>query len=302
MVIRLKTRKKKINPGQGEFDFTRPIEQDRNFHLGGRSFYFFDFDDNVAYLSTPIILFDKDTHEEVHISSGEFALHSKAIGKEGKYQNFYINFQDENGSFRNFRDQKLRFRDRLVGNAQAFIEDVKEALSCKHHSWKAPSWNHFVHATYNRRPVSIITARGHHPETIIEGIDLLVRDGHIPNRPNFLTIYPVNHPEVRAEFGDPHFQSSVPEMKKRAIRKSVEAAIEKYGLNHHHRFGMSDDDPANIELITEEMMELKQLYPEMSFFVIETYEDSFTKREVLAHSTRDIVSQKESIQDQLSLF
>jgi hypothetical protein len=40
---------KKIK-GQLSFEFDIPKEQDRNFHLGGRSFYFFDFDDNVVYL------------------------------------------------------------------------------------------------------------------------------------------------------------------------------------------------------------------------------------------------------------
>jgi N6-adenosine-specific RNA methylase IME4 len=65
---------------------------------------------------------------------------------------------------------------------------------------------------------------------------------------------------------------------------------------------MSDDDHKNVELITEEMRELKRKYPEMSFFVIETFKDSFAKFEILQHETREVISAKESVKPQLSLF
>jgi hypothetical protein len=45
---------------QLELGETRKREPDRNLHRGGRSFYFFDFDDNIAFLTTPLILFHKD--------------------------------------------------------------------------------------------------------------------------------------------------------------------------------------------------------------------------------------------------
>ncbi len=65
---------------------------------------------------------------------------------------------------------------------------------------------------------------------------------------------------------------------------------------------MSDDDSKNVELITEEMRDLKGKYPDMSFFVIETYKDSFSKREILLHETRELISAKESMRPQMSLF
>jgi len=65
---------------------------------------------------------------------------------------------------------------------------------------------------------------------------------------------------------------------------------------------MSDDDHKNVELITEEMRDLKIKYPEMSFFVIETFKDSFSKREILINETREVISAKESNKPQLSLF
>jgi hypothetical protein len=57
---------------------------------------------------------------------------------------------------------------------------------------------------------------------------------------------------------------------------------------------MSDDDHKNIELIIEEMRDLKKEFPEMSFFVIETFKDSFAKYEILQNETREIISSKSS--------
>jgi hypothetical protein len=288
--------------GQLSFDFDIPKEQDRNFHLGGRSFYFFDFDDNIAYLSTPIILFHKITGAEVAVSSGEFAHESRHVGKSGKFENYFLDINDEKGSFRHFRDKEFSMLETQAGKKQSFVEDIEKALAHADHIWKAPSWNCFYHATYNHRPVSVITARGHGRDTIKDGIDMMVQDGHLPHSPNYHSIYPVSNIDIRKELGDIELKKNVAELKREAIRASVEKAIEVYGHSPFHRFGMSDDDHKNIELISEEMRELKKEYPEMSFFVIETFKDSFAKYEILINETRQIISQKESKSNQLTLF
>lgn len=298
----MKKSRKNKNLGQLSFDMFVPKESDRNFHLGGRSFYFFDFDDNVAFLSTPIIIFNKKTGAEVALSSGEFAHENKNIGISGIYSDFTMDFNDLNGSFRHFRDKEFNPLEISAGKQQGFVEDILKALKEVDTHWKAPSWDYFYHATYNQRPVSLITARGHSPKTIIDGVDQLVKAGYLPHAPNYHSIYPVSNPEVRKNLGDINFNQSVAELKKHAIRASVEKAIELYGYSPFHRFGMSDDDHKNVELITEEMRDLKRKYPEMSFFVIETFKDSFSKREVLMHETREIISAKESTRPQLSLF
>ncbi len=290
------------NPGQLSFDMLIPKEPDRNFHLGGRSFYFFDFDDNVAFLSTPIIIFQKETGREIALSSGEFAAEHKNIGKSGAYENFFMDFNDAHGSFRHFRDKELSPIEIKAGKQQGFVEDILKALKEVDTHWKAPSWEYFYHATYNQRPVSLITARGHHPSTIMQGVEKMVQAGYLPNNPNYHSIYPVSNPDVRRDLGDADFKQSVAELKRHAIRASVEKAIDKYGYSPFHRFGMSDDDHKNVELITEEMRELKRKYPEMSFFVIETFKDSFAKFEILQHETREVISAKESVKPQLSLF
>ncbi len=254
----------------------REPEPDRNFDKGGRSFYFFDLDDNVFHLTTPIYLFHKKTNDELVISSAELARHYSAIGQNGIFRDFSINFCDRTGTFR-------RFRDVDVGNVQPFIEDLQSVLK-QAEDWRGPSWNCFYHAAFNQRPVSLITARGHHPETIKDGISLLVKNGHLPMNPNYLSIYPVSHPETRKNLAQDK-ELSVSELKLKAVIESVEQAMEQYGYNPHHRFGMSDDDPKNLELIFKAMLILKNKYPENSFFVIHTKDTEYVKEEVFLDHT-----------------
>ncbi len=251
--------------GQLELGETRQKEPDRNYHRGGRSFYFFDFDDNIAFLTTSLVLFHKETGEELFLSSSEWAIHHAHIGKSGPYVDYQISYDDINGSFRNFRDLDINEIEKLSGKQQLFVEDVQHALKLPDLQWKGPSWHCFYHATFNQRPVSVITARGHTAGTIQEGVRQFVKHGHLPAEPNYLSIYAVSNKDVRRHLGDHDLSISIAELKQRAIRASVEKAIEVYGMSPHHRFGMSDDDPKNIQLVVEEMTRLKSDYPQMSF-------------------------------------
>jgi hypothetical protein len=295
----------KLFKGQLELPIDRELVQDRNAQKGGRSFYFFDFDDNVAFLATPAFIFHKDTGAELKLSSGEYAQVHRHVGKSGIYQDYQVDFCDRTGTFRCFRDQDISEIERLTGRRQMFIEDLAAALGFPDFQWKGPSWSCFYHAALNQRPVSVITARGHHPETIKAGIQLFVDRAHLPCAPNYLSIYPVTHPEIRLSLGGIEPETSVASLKKAAIRASVNRAIEVYGNVPFHRFGMSDDDPHNIELIVQEMTELKNLYPEMSFFVIETQAGRFVKWEVYQDRTEATIcasGQEISIFEQLTLL
>jgi hypothetical protein len=271
-----------VPPGKGQLELPieRELTDDRNADKGGRSFYFFDFDDNVAFLTTPTFIFHKDTGHELRISSGEFAQVHRHVGKHGPYADYKIDYCDRSGTFRHFRDQDISEVEKLSGTRQMFVNDLAAALGFPDVQWKGPSWSCFYHATLNQRPVSVITARGHAPETIRDGIKLLVDKNYLPYEPNYLSLYPVTNANVRKELGDVKGELSVAALKKQAIRASVERAIALYGNSPFHRFGMSDDDPHNIELIVESMRELKNDFPEMSFFVIETQAGRFVKWEV----------------------
>lgn len=258
-----------------------PEYRDRNFDQGGRSFYFFDFDDNILFLSTPIYLFHKKTGEELAVQSGEYAKVRPLLGQEGPYKDFEIVDDDRVGSFRNFRDVDLSPWQRWLGKPQPFVSEIDQLLSQPDLEWKGPSWDCFYHAVYNGRPVSVITARGHAPHTVKAGIERLVHMGHLRRTPNYLSIYPVTHPLVQQDLlGGRQSTAQVAELKRHAIRASVEKALQLYGADKPHRFGMSDDDLHNVDLITAEMAQLKSEYPHLSFFVIETANDYFVKREV----------------------
>lgn len=275
-------RRSTSQPTQLELALSRQRVPDRNSERGGRSFYFFDFDDNVMSLETSIFIYDRETGAEVALSTRAFAEASAQLGRPGRFARFEIRPDDQTGSFRRFRDFSAAARG---GRPQPFVEDLRATLADGEHRWRGPSWPLFDHAVFNGRPIAIVTARGHHPETLREGISLLVSAGHLGAAPNYLGIYTVSHPEVRRELGDVDGRRPVPELKKAAIEHAVDEAMRHYGESPFHRFGMSDDDPRNIDLILDAMRHLKRRYPENAFFVFDTSRHSVVRMEVSLHST-----------------
>ncbi len=257
---------------QIELDLQREFQPDRNSDMGGRSFYFFDLDDNVLFLPTPMYIFHKETGEEMTMSTGEFAQIHPSIGKSGYYEDFEIRACPDTGSYRRFRD--------FGHEVEPFEDDILDAIGRSDYQWKGPSWQCFYHAAFNQRPMSIITARGHSEHTIRKGLNLLHREGIIPHSPNCIAVFPVSNPETREFLGDTDMTLSIPELKRRAIFRSVELAMRRYGNNPYHRFGMSDDDPKNLELIRMAMAELKAKYTKNSFYVFSIHNDEMTKEEV----------------------
>jgi hypothetical protein len=277
--------KKSLSQGQLELPIERPMEPDRNSAHGGRSFYFFDFDDNVVHLPTGLYLFHKETGEEKEVSTREFAQINHLLGKENPWEKFEVRLDPQTGSFRRFRHRDLKFVDRVLGKRQPLYEDLAQVLKGGE-DWKGPSWTFFWHAVHNGRPLSIITARGHRPDGIKEAVTLLVKKKHLSREPNYLSIYPVSDNDTRVHLGDKEYNWHTARLKKAAIHSSVKEAFKVYGFSPHHRFGMSDDDPANIKLVIEAMQELKTLFPQNSFFVIDTQNGQLFKKEVFADSVK----------------
>ncbi|MBI5510662.1 MAG: hypothetical protein HY903_18035 [Deltaproteobacteria bacterium] len=267
---------------QLELPIPRHRAPDRNADKGGRSFYFFDFDDNVMLLDTCIYIFAKAGGNQIALSTRRFAEVHRHVGRAGIYADYEIRLDDATGSYRRFRDLPAA---ELDGQAQPFVEDLQAALAKGDLLWKGPSWDFFYHAVFNGRPIAIITARGHHPDTMQAGIDLLVGARHLTATPNYLGVYPVSHAGTRLALGDRDGRRSIPELKKAAILDSVRRAMASFGDNPHHRFGMSDDDPVNVALAVEAMTELKARYPENAFFVINTSTHPVEKTEILANRT-----------------
>ncbi|NIM51729.1 MAG: hypothetical protein GTN78_25795 [Gemmatimonadales bacterium] len=260
-----------------------------NAEHDGESFYLFDFDDNIMYLKTKLLLLNTVTGERKEVSTEDYANIHSLLGKPGKWENF----KEFEGTFRYFRDAE-------EGRRQYFVTDIEEAIKNDADEWKAPSWDLFVYACEKRRPVSLVTARGHSPETIMAGLRVLVEKGLIPREPNYHTIYPVNNEQVRRKLGDCDLGWTVPRLKRVAIKRSVEKAVEEYGSDHEHRFGMSDDDPANVNLIIRAMCDCKKSNLDMRFFVINTHQGEHVKLEVFPIDYRVTVTSQRDPDDPLT--
>lgn len=123
-------------------------------------YYAFDWDDNIAVMPTKIMLKD-DKGEVVGMSTEDFAEYRTEIGKEP--------FQYEGHTIVGFDDDAFRYF-RTDGDKQFIID----AMTAK----PGPAWNDFVEAINNGSIFSIVTARGHNPNTLKEAIYNLIVSNH----------------------------------------------------------------------------------------------------------------------------
>jgi hypothetical protein len=124
-------------------------------------YYAFDWDDNLLFMPTSIILLsDKD--DEVPMSTEDFAEHRQQIGKEPfNYKGTAIVDFAPN-PFRNFRSE----------GDKRFVLDSLLAQP-------GPSWNDFVECINGGSIFAIITARGHNPKTLKEAVYNLIMSNHL---------------------------------------------------------------------------------------------------------------------------
>ncbi len=287
--------------GQLEFALRRPHTLNRHHEEGGRSFYFFDFDDNVMCLPTKIFLRDKSANlAEMAVSTAEFSRLAPSLGRPGRFAHWTVDDCPRTGSFRRFRDAVD-----LTPKEQPFVEDLRAALEEPNFKWQGPSWKFFWHAVHNQRPLAIITARGHAEQTIVAGLELLRERELLPCSANILSVLAVNHPQTRrllAADGTAGMSLSVPELKRLSILYAVEAAMDTYGHNVFHRFGMSEDDAKNLELVMAAMVEVKARYPDNAFFVIDSSGETLVRHEILLDGSAEGVRVLEEEFEQLDLF
>jgi catechol 2,3-dioxygenase-like lactoylglutathione lyase family enzyme len=241
---------------------------------GSLSFYFFDVDDNLLLLSTQLYLWNAETRLEQAISSGEFAAVQSELGRPGPWQAWAMRSE----TFRNFNDQVG-----VAPDQQSFVRDIAFAVRGSA-TWKGPSWPLLVHAATMQRPIAIISARGHDPKTVEAGLQKLVDLGELAAVPPIIGVYTVSNGDVLKALGVTDPAMTVPSIKKLAIKSGVETALQKYGSLPPHRFGMSDDDPANVVLAISAMRDCKLKYPDKRFFVINTNGREFVKLEIFPMS------------------
>lgn len=124
--------------------------------LPDNKYYAFDWDDNVMNMPTMIMVLD-EKNNEIGMSTEDFAEYREVLGKkpfmyEGKN---IVGYADK--PFRNFRSD----------GDQQFLIDVMSASF-------GPSWDDFVECINGGSIFSIITARGHNPIILKQGVHKLI--------------------------------------------------------------------------------------------------------------------------------
>jgi len=126
-------------------------------HTPVMKYYAFDWDDNLMYMPTKIYLVD-DKGKSVGMSTEDFAEYRTLIGNEDfGYEGHTIVGFDENP-----------FRDFRVTGDKKFLEDAMKAPT-------GPAWGDFVEAINNGSIFSIVTARGHTPSILKQGVYNLIK-------------------------------------------------------------------------------------------------------------------------------
>ena len=134
--------------------------QDKEELTPDMKYYAFDWDDNLMYMPTKIILKDNNGNE-VGMGTEDFAEHRTDVGKkdfEYKGKNI-VGFAED--PFRNFG----------VKGDKKFLMDAMIAKP-------GPAWPDFVECINGGSVFSIVTARGHNPKTLAMAVRKLI-DGDV---------------------------------------------------------------------------------------------------------------------------
>ncbi len=225
----------------------------------GIEYQWFDWDDNVVYMPTPLYIFPKSGHVferefYLEVSSDIFSILRDPIrAEEFGYSNYELN--NEKGSF-------IRFSDDPQGSENFFLKDLlslypqnKKGLKF----WQGPKWEDFVLALGSEssaEKVGIITSRKQSPETIFEGLKYFHEVGLIQYLPKLENIWAVGNPffseRMIQTFGygtdlsgeDPH---NAAENKARLVRALLDRYFEFAICNGHTIiWKFSDDDKKNV--------------------------------------------------------
>lgn len=211
-------------------------------HQPIRSFNF-DIDDNILFSTARIYIWNEKLRKEIGVTTEEWAVVKNLLGHQGEYLDFALNKE----AFREFGDNGIR-------GDQEFKHQIEQALAEGKETWKGPSWDAFVSALSNPETaahVTLITAREHSPSAILAGLRVLYERGYLPALPRVENIFPVQWPQLPAQFRG----TSTPESKAKVMMNLLDQ-IEAQPLSDEakirlgrdgqkvrtHTWGFSDDD------------------------------------------------------------
>ncbi len=227
---------------------------------------FFDWDDTVMFMPANIYAFNNQLlpHSVFHtlkISTGLFAIYRSKIGtdllvpcKMGDREliidetgELKINLKDyslvethgELNSYMDFRGN--RFRPQVV---QAILE--KRTAKC---------YDKFVESLQNQNDadhVFIITARGHSPEEIMEGLKFLLSENIIKFLPKLEHIFPCSSQDLpekyRAQVASPSDAKAL--IINEYLKNEKEKMSKIDGINYIYFY---EDDPKTLKIVEEKI-------------------------------------------------
>ncbi len=215
--------------------------------MGAVSGWNFDWDDNIFYMPTDIVVYRKGSVEEKRVSTAAFATVRQQLGKPGDWEEYEVRTP---GSFRFFRDSPE--------GRNYFREDIDRAIGSNRPDWIGPSWEPFLFALSRpntARNVTIITARGHSPKAMQDGLRFLQERGYFRNLPEVENLFPVSHPSLAGSADNPSatkakvMQEILDKLSAIPVGDDDPTVLDRDGTGgaRLHLWGFSDDDWGNFE-------------------------------------------------------
>jgi len=261
-------------------------------------YYIFDWDDNILHMPTHI-------HLERRNDAGEWEPHSVSTAVFSVIRSDQENFRAPPGGWESaFRD----FRDIDVDNENVFLRDTRMAIDrvVQEGERAGPSFEKFRKTLIEGRLFAIVTARGHSPGVIREGVEYFIDTVLTPEEKQIMLRnlrgymacfasefsadtdeqvieYYLDHnkyhgvmsPHFRAMMGqEPTSSPNTEEGKQFAIKDFVEHVIaiaRATGLDRPISVGFSDDDEGNVKAVESFVRDmLSNEFPGVKFVVYYT--------------------------------
>lgn len=262
-------------------------------------YYIFDWDDNILHMPTHI-------HLERRRDDGEWEPHSVSTAVFSVIRADQENYRAPPGGWEDaFRD----FRDIDVDNENVFLRDTRMAIDrvVRGDEKAGPSFEIFRTTLIEGRLFAIVTARGHSPSVIREGVEYFIdtvlttqeKQTMLRNLRGYMACfapeynsadtddkvveYYLDHnkyhgvmsPHFRAMMGQaPSASPNTESGKQFAIKDFVEHVIaitRANGLNRPISVGFSDDDEGNVKAVESFVRDmLSNEFPGVKFVVYYT--------------------------------
>lgn len=293
----------------GDSDSHRSI----NYDVSDRDlkYYIFDWDDNILRMPTRIHLLRKTPsgHWEPHtVSTAVFAL----------VRNDTETYRPPEGDW---EKAFVEFRDFGPSEESGFLRDTEAALRpvIDGRITPPPSFDRFRQTLVEGRLFAIVTARGHHPESIRRGVRYFIDHvlsvdemrEMISNLRGYLHFFekkedefsddemiayylgtnqyhPVTSPQFKermAAEGDARDPEAAKQLAIRDFVSEIVGMIRNAGINRPISIGFSDDDPANVAAVESYIgRKLAREFPDVNFAVYDTSDpDIPSGRKVIVH-------------------